>query len=279
MESECNNQNFEQGKKGTRQSWSKFEEDAFLTVLNEFVAAGQRCETDSFKFGTMVQMERALNIKCPDLGLKACLHIESKLKKWKKQYSIVYDMINTSGFAWNDIKKCHHKEAAEWRSKPFPLFNRLSNIFGKDRANWQRAEVPADMMEEQSNNEVNASDNCVQEDASPMSLNKEGSQSMNSQNKRKRAASSSDEAKIVTVLEKLFEASGKRMQMVIEAIIKGNEDQYDIAKELKKMGFSPLDQIAALKLILEKPQNICMFMSLDDDIKKVFVEQLFSGNV
>ncbi|BFG30879.1 hypothetical protein CerSpe_171530 [Prunus speciosa] len=123
----------------------------------------------------MVQMEKALNIKCPDSGRKACPHIESKLKKWKKQYSIVYDMINTSGFAWNDIKKCvevdsndawetyvqHHKEATEWRSKPFPLFDRLSNIFGKDRANGQRAEAPADMMEEQSNNEVNASDNCV----------------------------------------------------------------------------------------------------------------------
>ena len=68
------------------------------------------------------------------------------------------------------------------------MFDRLSNIFGKDRANGQRAEAPADMMEEQSNNDVNASDNCVQEDASPMSLNIEGSQSMNSQNKRKRAA-------------------------------------------------------------------------------------------
>ncbi|XP_034214360.1 uncharacterized protein LOC117626648 [Prunus dulcis] len=292
MESEGNSQNFEQGKKGTRRSWSKFEEDSFLTVLDDFVAAGQRCETGSFKSGTMVQMEKALNIKCPDSGLKACPHIESKLKKWKKQYSIVYDMINTSGFAWNDIKKCvevdsndawetyvqHHKEAAEWRSKPFPLFDRLSNIFGKDRANGQRAEAPADMMEEQSNNDVNASDNCVQEDASPMSLNIEGSQSMNSQNKRKRATSSSDEEKIVTVLEKLFEASGKRMQMVTEAIIKGNEDRSDIAKELKRMGFSPLDQITALKLILEKPQNISIFMSLDDDIKKVFVEQLLSDN-
>ncbi|CAL8164155.1 unnamed protein product [Prunus armeniaca] len=176
MESEGNNQNFEQGKKGTRRSWSKFEEDAFFTVLDEFVAVGHRCETGSFKSGIMVQMEKALNIKCLNSGLKACPHIESKLKKWKKQYSIVYDMINTNGFAWNDIKKCvevdsndtwetyvhHHKEAAEWRSKPFPLFNRLSNIFGNDRANGQRAKVPADMMEEQSNNEVNASDNCVQ---------------------------------------------------------------------------------------------------------------------
>ncbi|KAH0981212.1 hypothetical protein GBA52_008389 [Prunus armeniaca] len=101
---------------------------------------------------------------------------------------------------------------------------------------------------------------------------------MNNQSKRKRDAGSSDEEKIVTVLEKLFEASGKRIQMVTEAMIKGNENRFDIAKELKKMGSSPLDQIAALKLILKKPQNISMFMSLDDDIKKVFVEQLLIDN-
>ncbi|CAB4268685.1 unnamed protein product [Prunus armeniaca] len=133
-------------------------------------------------------------------------------------------------------------------------------------------------MTKQSNNEVNTSDNGVEEDGSPMSLNKEGSQSMNNQSKRKRDAGSSDEEKIVTVLEKLFEASGKRIQMVTEAMIKGNENRFDIAKELKKMGSSPLDQIAALKLILKKPQNISMFMSLDDDIKKVFVEQLLIDN-
>ena len=60
MESEGNSQNFKQGKKGTRRSWSKFEEDAFFTVLDEFVDAGQRCETGSFKSGTMVQIEKAL---------------------------------------------------------------------------------------------------------------------------------------------------------------------------------------------------------------------------
>lgn len=107
------------------------------------------------------------------------------------------------------------KNAAEWRNKSFPLFDRLANIFGKDRANGKGAEVPSEMMEEQGNNEVDASDD---NDTSPMLINKVGSKSVASQNKRKRG--SSDEDRIVTALEKLFEAYGKRMQMVTDAFLK-----------------------------------------------------------
>ncbi|XP_016651493.1 PREDICTED: uncharacterized protein LOC107881672 [Prunus mume] len=117
-------------------------------------------------------MEKVLNILCPCAELKASPHIETKLKWWKIQYSIIYDIINTSGFAWNDVKKCievdsneawetyvqHHKNAVEWRNKSFLLFDRLANFFGKDHANGKGAKVPSEMMEKQGNNEVDASD-------------------------------------------------------------------------------------------------------------------------
>ena len=90
----------------TRRKWTKFEEDAMLSVLDDFVARGMRCENGTFKSGTLVQMEEAMSRLCPDSNLKASPHIESKLKKWKESYSIVYDLSNTSGFAWNDNRKC-----------------------------------------------------------------------------------------------------------------------------------------------------------------------------
>ncbi|KAL6128888.1 hypothetical protein ACLB2K_072241 [Fragaria x ananassa] len=84
--------------------------------------------------------------------------------------------------------------------------------------------------------------------------------------------------KIVVALEKVFEESGKKMQMVIEVILKGNEDRSDIAKELNNMGLSVDDQIAALGIILERPQNISIFKSLDNDVKAVYVQNLLMGN-
>ena len=99
--------NSEQAKAaGTRRKWTNFEEDALLSVLDDFVSRGLRCETGSFKSGTLLQMEKSLELLCPGSNLKAYPHIESKLKKWKQNFSIVYDMTNTSGFAWNDAKKC-----------------------------------------------------------------------------------------------------------------------------------------------------------------------------
>ena len=91
---------------GTRRKWTNFEEDALLSVLDDFVSRGLRCETGSFKFGTLLQMEKSLELLCPTSNLKAYPHIESKLKKWKQNFNVVYDMTNTSGFAWNDAKKC-----------------------------------------------------------------------------------------------------------------------------------------------------------------------------
>nr|XP_048326632.1 uncharacterized protein LOC125421496 [Ziziphus jujuba var. spinosa] len=131
-----------------RRTWSKGEEEALLNILDEAVASGQRCDTGAFKPGTLNMIERQLAEMCPNSGLRASPHIESKMKKWKKQYGIIYDMLNKSGFGWNDSLKCVEVDsddawkayvqcnpsAKSWRSKPFPMYERLANIFGKDRA-------------------------------------------------------------------------------------------------------------------------------------------------
>ncbi|KAL6209536.1 hypothetical protein ACLB2K_020476 [Fragaria x ananassa] len=206
--------NFEQAKAtGTRRKWTNFEEDALLSVLNDFVTRGLRCETGSFKSGTLLQME-----------------------------NIVYDMTNTSGFAWNDAKKCIEVDN-----------NDAWDMYVQDRTNGRGAETTADMADEQSINDINLEQ--VVNDVSYVSLNQESSQTKSSR-KRKRV----DETdKLVVALEKVFEESGKRMQMVTEAILKGNEDRS--AKELKNMRLSVDDQIAALGIILERDHRTSLYSS------------------
>nr|XP_048325378.1 uncharacterized protein LOC125421218 [Ziziphus jujuba var. spinosa] len=119
---------------------------------------------------------------CPNSGLQATPHIESKLKKWKKQYGIIYDMLNKSGFGWNDTLKCveidsddawkayvqSNPSAKSWRDKPFPIYERLANIFGKDRATGHGAQTPIDLV-----NDINMEPDNDQFDdvVSPMSMN------------------------------------------------------------------------------------------------------------
>ncbi|KAL5816365.1 hypothetical protein ACOSQ3_024743 [Xanthoceras sorbifolium] len=119
----------------------------------------------------------------------------------------------------------------------------------------------------------------VIDDASPISINKESNNSRSTQGKRKRRSSNNGalvsvlkelvevSAKKMFVLKELVEVSAKKMDIVAEAFRNRNEDRSDIAKELKDMGLSPFEQIKALKFILEKPQNISLFMSLDGEMK------------
>ncbi|TXG74136.1 hypothetical protein EZV62_002715 [Acer yangbiense] len=53
-----------------------------LKVPNE----GARCDTGSFKSGTLTQIEKILNSILPNSGIKASPHIDSKIRFWKKQY-------------------------------------------------------------------------------------------------------------------------------------------------------------------------------------------------
>ena len=100
--------------KSSRRTWSKFEEDALLNVLEDvLVKGGNRCDNGTVRPGTWKEIEKALNVLIPSSGIRASPHIENKYRMLKKQYSIVFDMVNTSGFSWNDVKKCVQVDSDE----------------------------------------------------------------------------------------------------------------------------------------------------------------------
>ncbi|KAI9200286.1 hypothetical protein LWI28_005415 [Acer negundo] len=107
----------EQERRGVRCVWTKEEEDVLLSILDEIVISGGRADCGSFKSGTVKNIETRMAFAIPNCGLKAIPHIESKLKFWKKQHRVVYDMLNTSGFGWNDVRKCIEVDSDEaWKS-------------------------------------------------------------------------------------------------------------------------------------------------------------------
>ncbi|BFG30901.1 hypothetical protein CerSpe_171750 [Prunus speciosa] len=61
----------------------------------------------------MTQIEKSLAEKFPNADFRVIPHIESKMRFWKKLYGIIFDMINKSGFAWNDSLKCIEVDSDE----------------------------------------------------------------------------------------------------------------------------------------------------------------------
>ncbi|XP_057450769.1 uncharacterized protein At2g29880-like isoform X2 [Lotus japonicus] len=148
-----------------RRAWSDEEFNALLDYLEEAVANNKRCDAGQFKNGTFKWLEQKLEAKFPTAGIKVKPHIESIIRRLKNEYKELYDMLNTSGFGWDDVNKKIHVDSDDvwnayiqankkdnavknYRNKVFPHFNRMVVIFGKDRANGKSAEDPTDVVED-----------------------------------------------------------------------------------------------------------------------------------
>ncbi|KAK9107656.1 hypothetical protein Syun_023667 [Stephania yunnanensis] len=139
--------------KTSRRKWSHAEDVALVNVMVEMVASGvYKCD-NGFMPGYLIKVEEALKTTCPNSGIKARPHIESKLKSLKKDWFIVNDMIcgirhGSSGFdfdstsnmvtapedVWEDYLRYYwlrnYPEARPWRLKSFPYYENCCIIFG-----------------------------------------------------------------------------------------------------------------------------------------------------
>ncbi|KAK2646448.1 hypothetical protein Ddye_021643 [Dipteronia dyeriana] len=293
----------EQERRGNRRVWVKEEEEALLGIMDEIVANGGRADCGSFKAGTLKNIELSLATILPNCSLRATPHIESKLKTWKKQYGVIYDMINISGFGWNGVRKCievdsneawhsyvrHHKQAEGWRDKPFPLYERLANIFGKDRATGKTAYTPENLaadLEEDDNfgNEFEMSAG----NFSPMSVNQTNSnQQMNqasSQPVSRNRSRSGDPIvrsmdRFTNVMKDAIDKTTDTLDKMCQLLAKSkmNENRV-IADDLQKMRLPLSDQILVMQKFMQKPEIAEIFKAQQDEEQKFqLVASLLSG--
>ncbi|KAK2655429.1 hypothetical protein Ddye_008481 [Dipteronia dyeriana] len=81
------------------------EEDAMISIVEGIVADGGRCDTGIFRPGTYEHVVLKMHEKIENITITA-KHVQNKMKRFKDKYSAAYDMLNTSGFDWDDTHKC-----------------------------------------------------------------------------------------------------------------------------------------------------------------------------
>ncbi|MFQ6654435.1 hypothetical protein Gotur_025420 [Gossypium turneri] len=117
-----------------------------------------------FKAGYLNELERMLQKALPNAMLKAKPNIESRVRLLKREWSIVYDMLNgqnNSDFGWDEHRQLvvaedaiwdsylkSHKEAAQFKHRSFPYYDQLTAIYARDRATRKDAQTAADVLEE-----------------------------------------------------------------------------------------------------------------------------------
>ncbi|MFQ6624487.1 hypothetical protein Gotur_003316 [Gossypium turneri] len=77
----------------------------------------------------------------PHAMLKAKPNFESRIRKLKRDWAIVYDMLSgkyNGSFGWDEYRQmvvaedASHKVAGQFRHRSFPYYDQLTSIYAKD---------------------------------------------------------------------------------------------------------------------------------------------------
>ncbi|XP_052478419.1 uncharacterized protein LOC128033960 [Gossypium raimondii] len=151
-----------QSSRGTKRKWVPEEDAALVSCMVDLHNVGTFNADTGFKAGYLNELEKMLEKALPNAMLKARPNIESRIRLLKRDWLIVYDMLNgqnNSGFGWDDHRQVIVAEDAVWDSylkfkhRSFPYYDQLTAIYAKDRATGKDAQTAADVLEE-----INAED-------------------------------------------------------------------------------------------------------------------------
>ncbi|XP_061353268.1 uncharacterized protein LOC133298041 [Gastrolobium bilobum] len=136
----------QKSKKHSNHTWTAEEDKVLVDCLLEIGLSWKG--DNNFRPSFASHLEKMIQAKIPSCPLKANPHTTSRIKLLKKHYNAICEMIGPnsgSGFGWND--KTHPNVEGLYK-KPFPFFDELGPIFGRDVASGQDAEGPEDAVEE-----------------------------------------------------------------------------------------------------------------------------------
>ncbi|CAN1177997.1 hypothetical protein LINPERHAP2_LOCUS33429 [Linum perenne] len=119
----------------------------------------KQVESGNFQNGGFKKLETLMQTLIPGCPMKVVPHIKSRHRLFKDKYVAITDVKNggASGFGWDESKQQVVADDDVFRTwtkrfpgakglnkKPFPYYDQLARIFGKDRALGGESESPAD---------------------------------------------------------------------------------------------------------------------------------------
>ncbi|XP_052484821.1 uncharacterized protein LOC105793881 [Gossypium raimondii] len=159
-----------QTSRGTKRKWVPEEDATLVSCMVDLHNVGTFNADTGFKAGYLNELEKMLEKALPNAMLKARPNIELRIRLLKRDWPIVYDMLNgqnNSGFGWDEHRQLvfaedavwnsylnSHKEAGQFKHRSFPYYDQLTAIYAKDRATGKDAQTAADVIKE-----INVEDN------------------------------------------------------------------------------------------------------------------------
>ncbi|PPD77685.1 hypothetical protein GOBAR_DD25390 [Gossypium barbadense] len=108
-----------QASRGSKRKWVPEEDAALVSCMVDLHNVGTFNADTGFKAGYLNELERMLQTVLLNAMLKAKPNIESRVRLLKREWSIVYDMLNgqnNSGFGWDEHRQLVVAEDTVWES-------------------------------------------------------------------------------------------------------------------------------------------------------------------
>ncbi|PPD76842.1 hypothetical protein GOBAR_DD26243 [Gossypium barbadense] len=152
-----------QASRGSKRKWVPEEDAALVSCMVDLHNVGTFNADTGFKAGYLNELEKMLEKALPRAMLKARPNIESRIRCLKREWSVVYDMLNgqnNSGFGWDEHRQLVVAEDTVWESYVksqrslsvqtlfFPLLQPAYCHIRKRSDDWKDAQTAADVLEE-----------------------------------------------------------------------------------------------------------------------------------
>ena len=96
----------EKSGKADKHVWTPVESELLVQCMLLMNEKGELMSDGGLKTGALGQLKNMLHDLIPGCTLKAYPNIQSRYKKLKTDYGVVSDLLNKSGFGWDNDRKC-----------------------------------------------------------------------------------------------------------------------------------------------------------------------------
>ncbi|QHO19019.1 uncharacterized protein DS421_11g325340 [Arachis hypogaea] len=263
--------------------WTEQETEQFVVFMEELVVEGKRADADQFKPGVFQKLADKMNEKF--LG---CVVLGGILKRYVLNW-----IVNKY---WKLGERCdRHNVTLYTPGKPFPLFERLESIFGKDRATGLDACSEKDAEEDVTpgstfaaatagglglgGDDVDMEDLAAAESELPNTFSTSFASSSEKNQGRHSATKKSNDAAVLSNLAETFKAAvedqGKHVQVLANAM-SGVNEQVNLGRTLKILGFNTMKIVQIAKKFVQNPKLKATFWSLDEE-KAAFARDIMEN--
>ncbi|PPD99956.1 hypothetical protein GOBAR_DD03004 [Gossypium barbadense] len=284
-----------QASRGTKRKWVPEEDAALVSCMVDLHNVGTFNADTGFKAGYLNELEKMLKKALPNAMLKARPNIESRIRLLKRDWSIVYDMLNgqnNSSFGWDEHRQLvvaedtSHKEAGQFRHRSFPYYDQLTAIYARDRATSKDAQTAADVIEE-----INAQDIPITD------INEERNEfydckvdvSLDDMDVSATELRPDRNQGAATLLVENMRAIGEQISKSIasDVVVQQKSEEFQIIQEkatnlyptlCEIEGLSVDERYRALSKIPDHPTQMLVFFSLPSDVRLEWVRRFLADH-